>query len=143
MILSCLKLLDAGSVLPTLAYILWGFSDSQIQAFSYWLLRQLHDDGSEQARAIGFYKMLQSLGWCVGFAIMPTSRVPADLQMWLTVGSAAVGGALALVPIRRLREGLRDGKHGGADMPAARSPMNSTPLLGDAPASALDRQAPA
>ena len=35
----------------------WGFSDSQIQAFVYWLIRVTYGSGPEQARAVGFFKV--------------------------------------------------------------------------------------
>ena len=68
-----------------------------MQTYSYWLMKQLFgDDGSQLARAVGFYKMVQSLGWCVGFALTPTSRLPPLLQCVVTAASAAAGTALAL-----------------------------------------------
>ena len=59
--------LDDVAIVPrTFAFLLWGFSDSQVQAYSYWLIRLLYEGGAEQARAVGFYKMVQSLGWTIG-----------------------------------------------------------------------------
>ena len=47
------------SLRPSIIFALWGFSDSQIQTYSYWLMGTLYDSGVEQARAVGFYKMIQ------------------------------------------------------------------------------------
>ena len=91
-----LRLNETAILPPTAAYALWGLSDSQIQAYSYWLMRHLFADGPEQSRAVGFYKMIQSLGWCVGFAIVPASRVPPIIQMGLTFACAVLGVVLAL-----------------------------------------------
>ena len=70
--------------------------DSQVQAYSYWLMRQLFAEGAEQSRAVGFYKMIQSLGWCAGFALVPAERLPPLVQNLLTLSCAIVGVALAL-----------------------------------------------
>jgi len=91
-----LRLNQTSILRPTAAFALWGVSDSQVQAFSYWLMRHLFADGPEQSRAVGFYKMIQSLGWCVGFALVPSSRVPPLIQMALTFACAIIGVVLAL-----------------------------------------------
>ena len=67
----------------------------QVQLFAMWLIGVRHTDGAEQARAVGFFKMVQSLGWCVGFALVPTSRVPPTLQLGLTLSCCVAGCALA------------------------------------------------
>ena len=82
---------------PTAAFALWGLSDSQVQAYAYWLMRQLFAEGPEQSRAVGFYKMVQSLGWCAGFALVPSARMPPIVQMALTFACALVGIALAFL----------------------------------------------
>ena len=95
---------------PTLAYFLWGLSDSQVQAFSYWLMRQLFADGPEQSRAVGFYKMIQSLGWCAGFALVPSERMPPIVQMGLTYACALVGVVFALFRLPSDAPLLRDSR---------------------------------
>ena len=82
----------AGSVVM----LAWGFSDSQVQAFSYWLIGVSYDDGQDKARAVGFYKFVQSAGWAVGFALSPTQRLPALVQLILTVVCNIIGTWLAL-----------------------------------------------
>ena len=91
-----LPLDDVAIVPPTFAFLLWGFSDSQVQAYSYWLIRQLYEGGAEQARAVGFYKMVQSLGWTIGFQLMPAKTLAPIVQLFLTVGCWAGGTLLAL-----------------------------------------------
>lgn len=81
---------------PTIVFMLWGFSDSYIQAYAYWLIDQLYDDGgSERSRAIAYYKFVQSAGYCVGFALLPANRCPFQLQLILNVACAALGTFLA------------------------------------------------
>lgn len=41
------------AIMPSVIYALWGFSDSQIQTYSYWLMGTLYDSGVEQARVEG------------------------------------------------------------------------------------------
>ena len=91
-----LPLDDVAIVPPTFAFLLWGFSDSQVQAYSYWLIRQLYEGGAEQARAVGFYKMVQSLGWTIGFQLMPAKTLAPIVQLFLTVGCWAGGTLLAI-----------------------------------------------
>ena len=87
---------DPAIVAPSAAFFLWGFCDSQVQAYCYWLIRQLYADGPELARAVGFYKMVQSLGWSIGFVLVPASRLAPLIQNVLTAASALVGACLAL-----------------------------------------------
>jgi hypothetical protein len=49
-------------VSPSLAFACWGFADAQIQVFCYWLMGGFYTLGSDHSRAVGFYKMIQSLG---------------------------------------------------------------------------------
>lgn len=49
-------------VSPSLAFACWGFADAQIQVFCYWLMGGFYTLGSDHSRAVGFYKMVQSLG---------------------------------------------------------------------------------
>ena len=94
-----LSLDDPAILAPSAAFALWGLSDSQVQGYSYWLIRQLHEEGDELARAVGFYKMVQSLGWSVGFLLVPTSRLPPIVQLTLTGACALIGAALALLEL--------------------------------------------
>lgn len=51
-----------GVISPSLAFACWGFADAQIQVYCYWLMGSIYSTGSDQARAVGFYKCVQSLG---------------------------------------------------------------------------------
>eukprot|EP00518_Triparma_eleuthera_P008779 CAMPEP_0182478344 /NCGR_PEP_ID=MMETSP1319-20130603/32348_1 /TAXON_ID=172717 /ORGANISM="Bolidomonas pacifica, Strain RCC208" /LENGTH=450 /DNA_ID=CAMNT_0024679671 /DNA_START=204 /DNA_END=1553 /DNA_ORIENTATION=- len=82
---------DASAVRPSIIFALWGFSDSQIQTYSYWLMGTLYGSGVEQARAVGFYKMVQSLGWAIGFALVPTDVMEPIVQMGCTAACFLVG----------------------------------------------------
>ena len=84
------------AIVPTAIYALWGFSDSQIQTYSYWLMGTLYEDGLTQARAVGFYKMVQSLGWSIGFFLMPSKVMEPIVQMLFTAACFVVGLALSL-----------------------------------------------
>ena len=90
---------DAGVVRPSIIFALWGFSDSQIQTYSYWLMGTLYDSGVEQARAVGFYKMVQSLGWAIGFALVPTDVMEPIVQMGCTAACFVVGLLLSILEL--------------------------------------------
>merc|ERR1712061_912699 len=87
---------------------LWGFSDSQIQSYAMWDIGVVHaGDGATQARAVGFYKMVQSAGWSIGFALSPTTRLAPLAQWTLTalVGISGTGLALTAIPNRTAGKG--------------------------------------
>lgn len=83
------------SFLPSLALACWGFADSQIQVYLYWLLGTLYDDGDDHSRVVGFYKCIQSLGETVGFALTPLTRLTALQQLALSSALCMVGTILA------------------------------------------------
>ena len=85
------RFLERGSILPTMSYALWGFTDSVVQTFCYWVMGLYYDSNSEQARAVGFYTFIQSVGWTLGFLIIPESRVIAIHQLYLTSLSIVAG----------------------------------------------------
>ena len=88
---------SATLVLATFAFGLWGFSSSIAQAFCYWLIDVLYDQtGPDRARAVALYKLLQSLGWCVGFALLPVNRCPNTGQFLLNALSCFLAFFLAL-----------------------------------------------
>ena len=60
---------SADSITATLAFALWGFADSQIQGYIYWLLPHFFEGGATQAHSISLYKMMQALGWMIGFCL--------------------------------------------------------------------------
>jgi hypothetical protein len=84
---------------PTCAMALWGLSDAMAQTYAYWLLGALYSEGQEKARAVGFYKLTQSLGWALGFALMPVDRVSPHIQLYLTAGSFILGALLSLLQL--------------------------------------------
>ena len=82
---------------PTAAFAFWGFSDSQVQTYVYWLIGALYPrDAEARCRLVGFYKLVQSIGWCVGFALLPRARCAFFTQLVLTAASFVVGTTLAL-----------------------------------------------
>ncbi|KAL3811154.1 hypothetical protein ACHAXA_001369 [Cyclostephanos tholiformis] len=72
---------DVSVVSPSLAFACWGFADAQIQVFCYWLMGGLYTSGSDHSRAVGFYKLVQSLGTSIGFYLIPTSRLSESSQL--------------------------------------------------------------
>eukprot|EP00977_Amphora_coffeiformis_P027439 scaffold34612_cov165-Amphora_coffeaeformis.AAC.5 len=86
---------DSRSLLPSLALACWGFADSQIQVYVYWLLGTLFETGDDHARAVGFYKCIQSLGVSIGFSLTPLTRLTALRQLALSSAVYVVGTLLA------------------------------------------------
>ena len=87
-------------VVPTVAFAAWGFSDSQVQTYTYWLIGALYPDSpDDRCRMVGFFKLTQSLGWCVGFALLPAKRCAYLTQFALTGACFVVGTLLALLEL--------------------------------------------
>lgn len=106
---------------PTATFLLWGFSDSQIQSYTYWLIGALYPtDAKERTRMIGFFKLTQSLGWCIGFAIVPAERCSDFVQLLAQGACFVLGTLLALLELP------------SAAMPGAslNAPLDA-PLLGE------------
>lgn len=90
---------DARAMLPSVALAGWGFADSQIQVYVYWLIGTLYETGDDHARAVGFYKCIQSMGVSVGFALTPLSRLGATQQLALSSAVYVIGTALAFAQL--------------------------------------------
>eukprot|EP00054_Salpingoeca_dolichothecata_P019567 m.121776 g.121776 ORF g.121776 m.121776 type:complete len:455 (-) comp23299_c0_seq2:211-1575(-) len=78
--------------LPTVAYIGWGLSDAVLQNYVINVIGELYQHQA-QTRAVAVFKMLQSAGWCVGFAL--ASRASASNQFIATSVCAVAGVLLA------------------------------------------------
>jgi len=90
-----LDITDTRSFLPSLAFACWGFADSQIQVYCYWLMGALYSS-FDHSRAVGFYKCIQSLGYSMGFYLIPVSRLSAITQLSLSSFIFVVGTGLSL-----------------------------------------------
>jgi hypothetical protein len=76
----------------SLAMLLWGFSDSMVQALAYWQMKVWFPrSGEEASRAVGFYKFVTSAGWCIGFAVSPPPRLAPIWQLALSLLCYLVG----------------------------------------------------
>jgi len=84
---------------PTFAMACWGLSDAMAQTYSYWLLGSLYVDGKSKAAAVSFYKMTQSIGWCIGFALVPMKRLAPINQLYATCGCFIAGALLSLMEL--------------------------------------------
>ncbi|KAF4668894.1 DUF895 domain membrane protein [Perkinsus olseni] len=70
---------------PLIVYILYGFSDSVVQTFSYWIMGAIAgEDTGLAARYTGLYKGVQSVGAVISWTIdLPQLRVPYSAQFWI------------------------------------------------------------
>lgn len=70
---------------PLLCLLLWGFADSFVQVWSYWMMRLLSDDPEELACYTAFYKFWQNAGAFASFEL--AHRVNnAYVDYWTNVG---------------------------------------------------------
>ncbi|KAH8068617.1 G-protein coupled peptide receptor [Aureococcus anophagefferens] len=97
--------------LPTLAFAAWGFSDSQVQTYTYWLIGALYpDDAEDRCRMVGFFKLTRP--WA-GASASPSSRRSAA-----PTSRSSCSRAPASSRARRSRLELpRDAKPVAADAP--------------------------
>lgn len=77
----------------------WGFSDAIIQALAYWQIGLKFGEGRAQSKAVGYFKLVQSAGWCVGFGLSPSERFHPLGQ--LIVGAALCISGVTLVKLPR------------------------------------------
>jgi MFS family permease len=80
---------DPKVVAPFVTFALWGLSDCTVQTYAFWLIGAHFDDPREQARVMGFYKMMQSGTTCLGYAIAP--HVGAVTQILILVAIYLLG----------------------------------------------------
>jgi len=84
---------EAGNLLPTVVYFLYGLADSILQVYVMWLLGTFFR-GDRLARAVGYYKFVQSAGWSLGFALTPLERLAPMTQFYTTAASFLLSAAL-------------------------------------------------
>jgi len=80
---------------PTISFACWGFSDALIQVYCYWWMGITFTKGPDQARVVGFYKCIQSLGESIGFYFIPLNRMGAMWQLFLNFGVGIIGACLS------------------------------------------------
>merc|ERR1712228_280811 len=73
-----------------LCIFFWGFVDSFIQVWSYWMMAQLSDEPEELACYTAFYKLFQNGGAFVSFllGLMPGFSMYWDF--WVNVALIAI-----------------------------------------------------
>jgi hypothetical protein len=84
---------------PSMSFVCWGFADAQIQVYSYWLIGGFYNTGHDHARAVGFYKLVQSLGTSIGFYLIPVSRLGQMSQLLVSSVVFIAGTGLALTQL--------------------------------------------
>ena len=87
------------SVWPTLAFACWGFADAQIQVYCYWFIGSIFETADEHSRAVGYYKCVQSLGYSIGFYLIPPSRLSPILQLVVSSSIFYIGTCLAFMQL--------------------------------------------
>ncbi len=88
-------ILSLSVVPPSMAFACWGFADAQIQVYCYWLLGGFYNSGHDHARAVGLYKLAQSLGTSIGFFLIPVSRLGELSQLLCSSLVFVVGTGLS------------------------------------------------
>jgi hypothetical protein len=90
-------LLRRSTVAATVVMAAWGLPDALVQTYAYWLINALFSPNSTPVVAL--YKLVQSAGWCAGYAILPQSRCPFLVQLLLTASACFFGTLLALLQL--------------------------------------------
>ncbi|RHZ18762.1 hypothetical protein DYB31_014212, partial [Aphanomyces astaci] len=89
--------------LKFLLYMFYGFNDSIVQVWAYWLMGQFSDDMSTLGRYAGYYKCVQSgmaaVGWRLGG--IPISPVSNIIVNWTL---STVGLVLAFISVKTYME---------------------------------------
>jgi hypothetical protein len=101
---------EAVYAFPCLVYCAYGWSDSIIQTFAYWLMSVIaRDDARLAGRYAGYYKGVQSVGAAVAW-LLDSSYVgmAPQAQLWVCVGLFVVGMALSWLVVAGLRHDTHD-----------------------------------
>ena len=107
--IGCLKDIpysDMNVLIPSFSYAVWGFTDSVVQTYCYWLLGLYFEDAATQSRAVGFYICIQSLGWTIGFLTIPSSRMKPLHQLYGTILSLLLGTLLSFFELPSKNESV-------------------------------------
>ncbi|KAF0710479.1 hypothetical protein AaE_012504 [Aphanomyces astaci] len=103
--------------LKFLLYMFYGFNDSIVQVWAYWLMGQFSDDMSTLGRYAGYYKCVQSgmaaVGWRLGG--IPISPVSNIIVNWTL---STVGLVLAFISVKTyMEEKTHEEAYEGAETP--------------------------
>jgi len=101
------ELIDFASttwIYPIITYIGYGFADSIIQTFSYWIMSAIGQSDTQLcARYAGYYKGVQSLGAAVAWLIDSEYILASyTVQLWTCIALFVVGMGLALVVVNQM-----------------------------------------
>ena len=75
---------DSAFVYPLIVFIIYGFGDSMLQSYAYWIMGAMaKDDTLLTARYVGFYKSVQSFGAAIGWILdIKQCNIPYVYQYW-------------------------------------------------------------
>ncbi|EER19725.1 conserved hypothetical protein [Perkinsus marinus ATCC 50983] len=78
---------------PCIVLILYGFGDSIVQTYAYWIMGAISfNNATLAAKYIGFYKGIQSLGAAIAWMIdLPELKVSYVIQFWICWGLFLLG----------------------------------------------------
>ena len=94
----CFGFLDACDI-RVFSFACWGFADAQIQVYCYWFIGSIFETADEHSRAVGYYKCVQSLGYSIGFYLIPPSRLSPILQLVVSSSIFYIGTCLAFMQL--------------------------------------------
>ncbi|EZG70563.1 major facilitator family transporter [Gregarina niphandrodes] len=99
-------------------FIISGFADSVLQAFSYWMIGGVaRGDTTLTARYTGYYKGLQSAGAAVAWGL--DLKVNYRIQMWIAIGIWALAALTCYPAVNRVADAEHAPKVEAADLEAA------------------------
>ncbi|KAJ1928150.1 hypothetical protein IWQ60_002317 [Tieghemiomyces parasiticus] len=88
-------------------YIIWGFLDSTLNAFSFWIMGGVTSDATELARFTGYSRCLQGLGGVLSWGL-DTIKVPYIIMLWVSFALLLVGMAFSVFSIMILPQREED-----------------------------------
>jgi MFS family permease len=96
---------DSRVLMPFVTFALWGLSDCTVQTYAFWLIGAHFEDPREQARVMGFYKLMQSGTACIGFAIAPHCSAVVQIVLLVCLYILGVCCSLFALPSSNEEEG--------------------------------------
>ncbi|RHY85414.1 hypothetical protein DYB26_011524, partial [Aphanomyces astaci] len=108
---------DDGFILKFLLFISYGFNDSILQVWAYWLMGQFSDDLGTLGRYAGYYKCVQSgmaaVSWRLGG--IPISPIATVVVNWVL---ATIGIICAYFSVKTYMEDKSTENYEGVESPS-------------------------
>ncbi|EER16176.1 conserved hypothetical protein [Perkinsus marinus ATCC 50983] len=122
-----LDLTDSKYWYPCIVYLLYGFGDSIVQTFSYWVMGAIAgENASLAARYTGLYKGIQSIGAAISWTVdLPGIHAAYTTQFWICWVLFLVGMPTTFIACRGIGKGSAEDTSTTVEVESLEKRLNS------------------